>query len=229
MSTNAAVIFEEDFQIPAEVFSLRRFRRWSQGERFPEQGRIDYLDGLVEVDLSPEDLYTHGVVKTAVAAELHARIVKTGRGNVFVDKTRIVSPSAALSAEPDVLVVLWESLREGRAREVPAAGGEPGRFIEFEGAVDLIVEIVSDRSVRKDRERLPRLYATAKIPELWTVDARGSVLQFEIRVLSASGYEVQTADAEGWALSPLLGQRCRLVRRLTELSRWAYELEIAAG
>jgi hypothetical protein len=123
MSTNAAVILEEDFQIPAEVFSLRRFRRWSQGERFPEQGRIDYLDGLVDVDLGPEDLYTHGVVKTAVAAELHARIVKTGRGNVFVDKTRIVSPSAALSAEPDVLVVLWESLREGRAREVPAAAG----------------------------------------------------------------------------------------------------------
>jgi Uma2 family endonuclease len=225
----AAVVLDEDFQIPAEVFALGRFRQWSQGNRFPEQGRIDYLDGLVEVDLSPEDLYTHGVVKTAVAAELHPRIVKTGRGNVFVDRTRIVSPSAGLSAEPDVVVVLWQSLRDGRVREVPAAGGQEGRFIELEGAPDLIVEIVSDRSVRKDRERLPRLYAAAGVPELWTVDARGERLQFEIRVLGQGEYEVQPVDAEGWAHSPLLGLPCRLVRRRTELSRWAYELDLAAG
>jgi len=96
-------------------------------------------------------------VKTALAAELYPRIVKTSLGNVFVDSTRIVSPAAGLSAEPDIVVVLWQSLQEGRVREVPAASGEPGRFVELEGASDLIVEIVSDRSVRKDLERLPQL------------------------------------------------------------------------
>lgn len=227
MNARAAVILDDDVQIPAGVFSLGRFRQWSQGSRFPEQGRIDYLDGLVEVDLSPEDLYTHGVVKTAIAAELYPRIVKTRRGNVFVDRTRIVSPAAGLSAEPDIIVVLWQSLREGRVREVPAASGEPGRFVELEGASDLIVEIVSDRSVRKDLERLPLLYAEAGIPELWTVDARGADLRFEIRVLSQSGYAVQEAGGNGWIRSPLLGQRCRLLRGLTENGRWAYDLEIA--
>ena len=227
MNARAAVILDEDVQIPAEVFSLGRFRQWSQGSRFPEQGRIDYLNGLVEVDLSPEDLYTHGVVKTAIAAELYPRIVKTRRGNVFVDRTRIVSPAAGLSAEPDVIVVLWQSLREGRVREVPAASGEPGRFVELEGASDLIVEIVSDRSVHKDLERLPQIYAEAGIPELWTVDARGADLRFEIRLLGQAGYEVQAADTDGWTPSLLLGQRCRLLRGLTENGRWAYDLEFA--
>jgi Uma2 family endonuclease len=226
MPARAAVILDDDFQIPAEVFTLGRFRRWTYGERFPEQGRIDYLNGLVEVDLSPEDLYTHGVVKTAIAAELYPRIVKTGQGNVFVDRTRIVSPLAGLSAEPDIVVVLWRSLREGRVREVPAAGGGPGRFIELEGAPDLVTEIVSDRSVRKDRERLPRLYAAAGVPELWTVDARGDDLLFEVRTLSDAAYELQPPNPDGWAHSPLLGALCRLVRKKTEFSRWAYELEI---
>jgi Uma2 family endonuclease len=229
MNARAAVILEENLKIPAEVFSFKKFRRWSQGDRFPEQGRIDYLNGLVEVDLSPENLYTHGVVKTAVAAELHAQIVKTGRGNVFVDRTRVVSVPAGLSAEPDVMVVLWQSLRDGRVREIPAASGEPGQFIELEGAPDLIVEIVSDRSVHKDRESLPAAYAAAGVPELWTVDARGMVLQFEIRLLGRSGYELQPVDAEGWTHSPLLDRACRLVRRPGELGRWVYDLEIAAG
>jgi Uma2 family endonuclease len=229
MNAKAAVILDEDFQIPAEVFTLGRFRQWSQSDRFPEQGRIDYLNGVVEVDLSPENLYSHGVVKTAIAAELYVQIVKTGRGNVFGDRTRVVSVAAELSAEPDVVVVLWESLRGGRVREVPASSGAPGQFVELEGAPDLIVEIVSDRSVRKDRETLPGTYAAAGVRELWTVDARGGELQFEVRVLGRSGYQLLPVDGEGWVSSSLLGQSCRLVRRPGELSRWAYELEIAAG
>jgi len=225
MNARAAVNLDEDVQIPAEVFSLSRFRKWSQSDRFPERGRIDFLNGLVEVDLSPEKLYTHGVVKTAISAEFFTQISKAGRGSVFVDRTRVVSVAAGLSAEPDVVVVLWQSLRDGRVREVPAASGD---FIELEGAPDLIVEIVSDRSVRKDRETLPVAYAAAGVPELWTVDARGPVLQFEIAILGPSGYQRQPVDADGWTPSPLLGRACRLVRRPSELGRWVYELEIAA-
>ncbi|HEX3526260.1 MAG TPA: Uma2 family endonuclease [Thermoanaerobaculia bacterium] len=225
MNAKAAVNLDEDVQIPAEVFSFTRFRKWSQSDRFPERGRIDFLNGLVEVDLSPEKLYTHGVVKTAIAAEFFTQISKTGRGSVFVDRTRVVSVAAGLSAEPDVVVVLWQSLRDGRVREVPAASGD---FIELEGAPDLIVEIVSDRSVRKDRETLPVAYAAAGVPELWTVDARGPVLEFEIAILGTSGYRRQPADADGWAQSPLLDRACRLVRRPSELGRWVYELEIVA-
>ena len=228
MTTRAAVILDdEDLRIPAEVFTFEDFRRWSQGDEFPERGRIDYLDGEVEVDLSPEDLYTHGLVKTVISGELYALVLKTGRGNVFIDSTRIVSQAAQLSVEPDVVVVLWESLESGRVREVPGASKGEGRYIELEGSPDLVVEVVSDSSVRKDLKRLPAFYARAGVPELWTVDARRESLLFEIRGLGPDGYQVLPADSEGWISSPVLGHRFRLRRSRERLGRWRYELEHA--
>ena len=225
MTSRPAVIFEEELVIPTGVSDLDRFRQWTWDETFPDRGRIDYLAGTVEVDLSPEDLYTHGVVKTTLTARLHSLIADSGRGCLFSDRTRIVSPTAGLSVEPDVVVLLWESLRQGRIREIPAAKGEEGRFIELQGTPDLIVEIVSDSSERKDLERLPRLYAAAGVPELWLADCRGDDLIFEIRTLGTAGYERQPTDAEGWRHSPLLDRRVRLVRRHNEFSRWVYDLE----
>jgi Uma2 family endonuclease len=223
--SSPAVIFEEDLIIPAGVSDLDHFRQWTWDETFPERGRIDYLAGTVEVDLSPEDLYTHGTVKTTITARLHPLIVDSGRGSLFSDRTRIVSPAAGLSVEPDVVALLWESLRQGRIREIPAAKGEEGRFIELEGAPDLIVEIVSDSSARKDWKRLPPLYAAAGIPELWLADCRGSDLIFEIHTLGPAGYERQPPDVEGWRFSPLLSRRVQLVRRRNELARWVYDLK----
>jgi Uma2 family endonuclease len=228
LSSSPAVIFEEDLFIPVGVSDLDRFRRWTWDESFPERGRIDFVGGTVEVDLSPEDLYTHGAVKTTLTARLYPLIVDSGRGVLFSDRTRVVSPAAGLSVEPDVVVVLWDSLKQGRIREVPAAKAEADRFIELEGAPDLIVEIVSDSSVRKDLERLPKLYAQAGVPELWLTDCRGADLAFEIYILGPAGYERQPADPEGWRYSPPLGRHVRLVRCRNQLSRWVYDLETRA-
>jgi len=225
VTPSPAVIFEEDLFIPAGVSDLDRFRRWTWDESFPERGRIDFVGGTVEVDRSPEDLYTHGAVKTTLTARLYPLIVDGGRGTLFSDSTRVVSPAAGLSVEPDVVVVLWDSLQQGRIREIPAAKADEDRFIELEGAPDLIVEIVSDSSVRKDLERLPRLYAKAGVPELWLTDCRGADLSFEIHILGPAGYEPQPPDVEGWRVSPLLGCRVRLVRSRNQLNRWVYDLE----
>jgi Uma2 family endonuclease len=204
---------------------LSRFRQWSWADEFPDRGRIDFLAGTVEVDLSPEDLYTHGAVKSALAARLYTLVVDTDRGDLYIDRTRIVSPAAKLSVEPDLVVALWESLRTGKIREVPATSGQQGRFIELEGAPDLVVEIVSDSSVGKDRVRLPRLYAAAGVPELWLVDARGEDLAFEIFVLKAGRYVRQSSVGEDWLSSPVLQRSVKLTRRLNRRSRWSYELE----
>src|SRR3984893_15854975 len=106
----AVVLLDKDVRIPGYVHALEEFRRWSHSEQFPERGRIDYLQGDIEVDMSPEDLYTHGTVKVAIASRLHGFVAEQGRGYVFVDRARVVSPTASLSVEPDVVVVLWESL-----------------------------------------------------------------------------------------------------------------------
>ena len=64
--------------IPASARTLLGFVGWCHSPSFPEQGRIDYLAGDLEGDMSPEDLYTHGAVKAAIAARLQLLI---GRKN----------------------------------------------------------------------------------------------------------------------------------------------------
>lgn len=225
MTTQAAVILEDELSIPVGIQTLEAFRQWCRSKLFPERGRVDYLAGGIEVMMSPEDLYTHGTVKTTIAAVLHQLIAATELGSVFVDRTRISSPEAGLSVEPDVVVALDSSFEQGRLREVPAAGRAPGRFIELEGAPDLVVEIVSDGSKGKDTERLPPLYARAGIPELWLVDARGKELVFEVRCLDAGRYVTSATDELGWYFSSVLGRFVRLSRTLNQRSRWSYRLE----
>ncbi len=229
----AVVLLDEDVRIPAGIHALEEFRRWSRGEGFPERGRIDFLRGDVEVDMSPEDLDTHGTAKIAIASRLHAVVAEQGRGYVFVDRARVVSPAAGLSVEPDVVVVLWESLEAGRIRKVPSAApraGRPGRYVELEGAPDIVVEVVSNSSVGKDRKRLPTLYARAGVPELWLVDARGETPVFEIFSLSAGSYAQvasESSPAGDWTASSVLGCRCRLHRRIFREGHFVYDLELA--
>ncbi len=223
----AAVAYGEGFRVPPSALLLDGFREWVYSDGFPETGRIDYLAGEVEVEMSPEDLQTHGTVKTAVAAELFARIARSGSGFVFADRTRVTAPEARLSVEPDVVAVLFASLDQGAVRQIPAASGSPGRFVELEGAPDLVVEIASDSSVIKDNERLPPRYARAGVGELWLIDARGAEPRLEVKVLAGFTYRATEQEAGGWARSPLLGSRVRLTRQATPHAGWLYELEVA--
>lgn len=217
---------DDSLTIPRQARDLAGFRAWAISRRFPERGRIDFLAGDLEVDMSPEELHSHGLVKTEVATALQLLVARRELGNVYVDRARISSPAANLSVEPDVVVIFWETLDQGRVRELPGSRRKSsGRFIEMEGAPDLVVEIVSDSSVGKDLVRLPPLYAAAGIPELWTVDARKKLLRFEIRSLGPKGYERQPPDADGWRRSPRLGLRFRLRRRQVRPGRWSYRLE----
>lgn len=220
----------ETLRIPPGVGTLEGFRRWTWSDSFPECGRIDFLAGGLEIDLSPENLFKHGTVKTAIAAGLHEAVADTGRGAVFVDCTRVVSVDADLSVEPDVVAVLWDSLEAGRVIRVPAASGEPDSFIEFEGAPDLVVEVISDGSQAKDSRRLPPLYGKAGVPELWLVDVRGKrgkPMELGIHLLGPTGYVLAPPDAEGWCASRLLGRRCRLRREAVRDLGFTYKLEVA--
>jgi Uma2 family endonuclease len=227
MARRHAIFFEENLRVPEDAFTFEGFQRWVDSRKFPETGRIDYLEGDVEVDMSPEDLFTHGAPKTAITSKLYTLVDEAGLGNVFTDSTRLASRFAALSVEPDVLVMLYDSLAAGKVRLSPAALRKgPGRFSGLEGATDLVVEIVSDGSVKKDTQRLPPLYARAGILELWVVDARGKDLHFEVRSLHKGRYETVQPDTDGWIRSPRLGRAFRLIRvQQRDLGTCFYRLE----
>ena len=218
----------DTIEIPRTAGDLAGFREWACSDDFPENGRIDFLDGQIEVDMSPEELGIHGPVKAEVAAVLQLLVTRRNLGSIYIDRGRVSNPAANLSVEPDVVVVFWDTLEAGKVRMVPSKR-RPGRFIELEGSPDLVVEIVSDGSVKKDLVRLPPLYAKAGIPELWLVDARGEKIRFEIHRLVAGRYETVPSDANGWITSPRLGSRFRLARREVRPGHWSYRLEKKAG
>src|SRR3954462_15115880 len=103
---------------PQATRDLAGFRVWAVSPQFPERGRIDFLAGDLEVDMSPEDLLNHGVVKTEISTILQSLVAHTGLGQVYVDRARISSPRADLSVEPDVVVVFWETLASGRLKYI---------------------------------------------------------------------------------------------------------------
>jgi Uma2 family endonuclease len=220
------VLDESHPRVPRAARRLEGFRAWARSDRFPKTGRVDYVGGEVDIDMSPEDLQTHGTLKAALAAELFLLVAKPQHGYVFVDSTRVTSTDGDLSAEPDIVVALFSSLDAGRVRQVPSAQTVPGRFVELEGAPDLVVEIVSDSSEVKDTERLPAQYARAGIPELWLLDARGSEVRFEIRHLVKGTYQRVEPCAEGWVFSTLLQVPCRVTRQPAPHEGWLYALEI---
>lgn len=214
MARRHAIISEENnFRIPEDAFTFEGFQRWMDSGDFPATGRIDYLGGDIEVDMSPEDLFTHGAPKTAITSKLHVLVAEAGRGFVFTDSTRLGFRFSELSTEPDVVVALRDSVESGKVRLNPSSSRKgPGRYSGLDGAADLVVEIISDSSVRKDTERLPLLYAQAGVPELWLVDARGEEIRFNILALRKGCYEMVEPDADGWTPSLQLGCSFRLAR-----------------
>lgn len=115
--------------------SLEAFRRWTHSPDFPEKGRIDYLDGRIEVSMTPEKLETHATPKGKISL-FFSGSSKTGGtlGRVYVTAPGCTR-DRQVCREPDILFVSLASLRSGRARFVPAESGTRD-FIEVEGAAD---------------------------------------------------------------------------------------------
>jgi Uma2 family endonuclease len=219
----ATVLLDHEVEIPT-IRSLAEFRQWALSDDFPERGRIDYIAGRIEVDMSPEDFFTHGTLKSEIAGEIKDRVDELDLGHTLIAETRISSVPGDVSAEPDVVVITHEAFDAGRVRLVPKASGEADRYVEVEGGPDLIVEIVSDSSVKKDTKRLPPAYYAAGVREFWLIDARGKKLQFQIHRRGNSEFEPAQTDNEGYQRSEVLDAAYHLERSRHQRGHWIYRL-----
>jgi Uma2 family endonuclease len=225
---SVGVLFEDQLEIPPHVDGFDSFRRWARSDSFPERGRIDYIDGRIEVDMAADNILRHSSPKTEIGGVLHHCVKQLRNGLLFIDKTRVSCLEVDLSVEPDVVFVLHESLRTGRVRMVPTASLEPDDFIELEGPPDLIVEVVSATSVFKDTKRLFRAYFDAGVTEYWLADARGERLSFAIYRRGRNGFVKVPTDREGFQRSRVLGRHYRFERERGPNDVWIYDL-IEAG
>jgi Uma2 family endonuclease len=92
-------------------------------------------------------------------------------GYLFMSGIRFSHVATDLSVQPDLVFVSFAAIQQDRIKLVR---GQLGGYVELEGSPELVVEIISPSSVRKDTEVLRELYALAGIAEYWLIDARSA-------------------------------------------------------
>jgi Uma2 family endonuclease len=208
-------------EIPLWVIDLDSFRAWMDRKDFPDQGRIDYIKGRVCIDMSKEQLFTHVAVKTEISRVL-AHLVKTVRaGLFFADGALLSNVDADIAVKPDAVFVSHAARRD----RVRLLEGTKGGHVEMEGSPDMVLEVVSDSSVRKDMQQLRQDYWEAGIREYWLVDARKEPLLFDILRHTPKGYR-ETPKKDGWIKSAVFGKSFRLMQHTNEYEDPEFTLEV---
>ncbi len=222
MATATINLDDESVHIPGWVIDLASFRKWYQSDDFPKQGRLGYLDGGIVVDLSMEQFFSHNQVRTEFGAVLHFLVKSDQLGRFVTDGMLLSNVEADFATEPDGAFLSHETLNSGQVRLLE---GSRGGAIELEGTPDMVLEIVSDSSVRKDTVALKAAYAEAGIREYWLVDARGEKPSFDIFSRSAKGYVAGRKQA-GWLKSAVFGKSFRLVQSVDKRGDPVFTLEV---
>src|SRR5216684_918480 len=216
----STVVVEENVLVPDWVKDLESFRQWYLSDDFPNSGVISYIQKEVWLDLKMEEL-AHNQVKGEIAAVLTLFLKKNPLGKYFQDRFRLINWQANLSTEPDGMFVSWETLQNEQAKLVE---GEKG-WMELEGTPDMVLEVVSSSSVKKDTIKLRKSYWQAEIPEYWLVDARQDQLSFEIPRSNSRGY-VPARKSGGWQSSSVFSQDFKLQKGTDKLGYPEFTLSV---
>jgi Uma2 family endonuclease len=214
-----AMITAYGLDIPEQALSLDGFREWlvSLGDSAP---RMCFCAGRLHIDRSPQDYRTHGPVVDAINDVLVSLTKQHDLGRYVRAPNWFTDEDAELSTEPDGFLVRWASIESGRVRI------NPERTSELLGAPDMVLEVVSRNSRRKDTVEMVEQYAAAGIAEYWIADALTDEPRLQILTLGSSRQYVHVpADAEGWIESPLWRARFRLLREPARAGWVDYRLE----
>lgn len=163
VKVHVPIMIDGDVLIPGWVVDQESFRRWAHSEEFPQTGRYSFIDGMLWVDRSMEQLFSHNQVKGEYSTILKMLTKASKLGYFFFDKTLLSHAGAGLSTEPDGLFFAFDALRVGRIRLIE---GTTEGYVELEGTPDMTLEVVSKSSVKKDTEVLKEKYAKAGVPIL---------------------------------------------------------------
>lgn len=219
----AYVSFEDQVRIPSDAFDLSGFRRWVHSDEYPERGKISFIDGEIVVDMSPEEISSHAMLKSDLHAQLWMFVRTHKLGVCYPDGVLLINEAAMISNEPDIMFCSTDSLKTRRVqpREFEL---NSGRYVELAGSPDLVVELVSRSSVRKDTRLLRDAYFAAGIDEYWLIDARGDRVEFQLLTRGENGYVPAPADSDGYQPSAVLRASFRITREWNDVTGAEYTL-----
>jgi Uma2 family endonuclease len=224
MSVTFAVDTFPPVTIPARATaSLTSFREWAGNNDLPEKTRVFFYRGEVWIDMGKEQLFSHLDVKGEITSVLRALAKSEKLGRVFPDGLLLTNEAAELSGNPNAVFVSNGAIKTGR---VTLVEGKEGGFVELLGTPDMVLEVVSDSSERKDNQTLFEAYYKAGISEYWLVDARGAEVEFHIYKRGAKRYTVTKKQPGGWVKSAVFGKSFRLVRGTDASGNPEFTLEL---
>jgi Uma2 family endonuclease len=208
--------------IPNWVTNIDAFRRWVDADDFPENGRIWWLKGEVWADMSKEQIFTHVLVKTELTIVLGSLVKREQLGQFLTDGLLLSNFAADISGKPDSTFLSTATLQSDRVRLIE---GKEGGFVELQGSPDMVLEILSTSSVKKDTVVLKQAYWEAGIPEYWLVDVRGEPLQFDIFRHTPQGYVARRKQG-GWIKSAVFGKSFQLTQQTGPTGHPDYTLAV---
>jgi hypothetical protein len=216
-----AVYEADQVSVPTWVVDLASFRRWVDSDDVPEKLHVWYLKGEVWIDMSKQQLFSHLAIKNEFGYVLTG-IIKSGQlGMLFPDGAFLANVAADIGGNPDATFITYAALDENRVRLIE---GKKGGYVEVEGSPDMVLEVVSASSVRKDLVVLRHAYWEAGVREYWLVDARREPLTFDILRRTAQGYK-PTRKQDGWLKSVVFGKSFRLAHQQNKLGLPEFTLE----
>ena len=196
--------------VPPWVVDLDSFCRWVESDDVPEKLRIWYLKGEVWIDMSQEEVNTHVLLKSKFFIVLGGLVDAAHLGRFYPDGLFLKNSAADVAGNPDATFISTAALQAKRVRPIR---GKKSKIIGLDGSADMVLEVVSDSSTRKDLIVLRQAYWEAGVREYWLVDARREPLTFDILRHTAKGY-VAARKQDGWLKSAVFGKSFRLTQEI---------------
>lgn len=148
--------------------------RYEDYLRLPDDGRrYEIIEGVLYVANAPNIDHQYSVSEVHFCLKLFVRDKQLGQ--VYTAPLEVHLSESSRPVQPDVLFI--------RAERQPPPGTQV-----FEGAPDLIVEVVSPSSIRLDRTIKFDAYEQAGVAEYWIVDPK--TRSVEVHTLSRGEYAV---------------------------------------
>ena len=157
MKSGAVRVAETAF-ISTETFTQKRFKGWVENRPTRDINRYELASG--KIVLTPPAAWEHAKIEAKVIRILEDFVSKHNLGTVFGSSAGYELPSGD-TLEPDASFI---------SRERWSKGPEPrrGQFLKI--APNLVVEILSPATARRDRIEKKRVYEANGVDEYWLVD-----------------------------------------------------------
>jgi len=139
----------------------------------PEERRYELIEG--ELYMTPSPVPYHQKVVLQLAYKIKDYVDRQGLGEVIIAPCDVVLSEYDV-VQPDLMFISRERVEIIKERNVC-------------GAPDLVIEVLSEGTVERDRVLKKKLYARAGVREYWIVDPYGK--EIEVYELGRRGYRLK--------------------------------------